>query len=154
MTSRPSDISTPGELLGSSLDAYLRWPIVRFVIIPVGLRKLKASDESTTTSELLVQASESFLIFYSSVVNGKLWCPDCQDVEELVKRTFEPEDAPPALIVYVGDRNTWKSPSNVFRKAPWSLSSIPTIIKMKDGKEEARLVESEISSKLESFIKE
>ncbi|KAK7465468.1 hypothetical protein VKT23_005445 [Stygiomarasmius scandens] len=99
------------------------------------------------------QASESFLVFYSSVVDGKLWCPDCQDVEEIVKKTFEPEDAPSAVIVYVGDRNTWKSPSNSFRKAPWSLSSIPTIVKMRDGKEEARLVEGEILNQLEGFVK-
>jgi len=94
-----------------------------------------------------------FLIFYSSHdENGKLWCPDCVAVEELVQATFAPEDAPTASIVYVGQRHEWKSPSNVFRGEPWRIQSIPTIIRVRNSKEDARLVDTEIKDQLTLFI--
>ncbi|TFK41829.1 hypothetical protein BDQ12DRAFT_677228 [Crucibulum laeve] len=101
----------------------------------------------------LKRVPEQFLVFYSSIVDGKLWCPDCVAIEELVKTTFGP-DGPSALIVYVGDRSQWKSPSNIYRGEPWKLTSVPTIIKLKDGKEEARLVDDEIAPRLAAFVKE
>jgi len=48
----------------------------------------------------------------------------------------------------------WKSPSNPFRKDPWHLVSIPTIVKVEDGKEVGRLVDKEISGNLASFARE
>lgn len=97
---------------------------------------------------------EQFVIFYSSVVDGKLWCPDCRDVQEQVQKTFETSDGPSALIVYVGDKTEWKSPSNIFRGEPWNLSSIPTIVRLHNGVEDARLVERDISRYLASLIVE
>jgi len=98
-------------------------------------------------------ASEEYLIFYSSIVNGRLWCPDCNAVDGLVKSTFSSEDAPSALIIYVGDRPTWKSPSNVFRGEPFKIQSVPTILKIQNGKEVGRLVDSEITPGLANFIR-
>jgi len=101
----------------------------------------------------LKDAPERFLIFYSSVIDGKLWCPDCRDIQEEVQKTFEASDGPSALIVYVGDKPDWKSPSNIFRGEPWRLSSIPTIIKLQNGVENGRLVEKAISGDLASFVR-
>jgi len=98
-------------------------------------------------------ASEEYLIFYSSIVNGRLWCPDCNAVDGLVKSTFSSEDAPSALIIYVGDRPTWKSPSNVFRGEPFKIQSVPTILKIQNGKEVGRLVDNEITPGLANFIR-
>ncbi|KAH9964260.1 hypothetical protein BC827DRAFT_1190086 [Russula dissimulans] len=76
---------------------------------------------------------ESFVIFYASRDDsGKIWCPDCRDVEDLIARTFEPTDGPSGLIIYVGQRAEWKTDKNVFRSAPWGIRSIPTIVKVKD----------------------
>ncbi|RDB28790.1 hypothetical protein Hypma_015891 [Hypsizygus marmoreus] len=58
------------------------------------------------------------------------------------------------VIVYVGDRPAWKTPLNVFRADPWKLTDIPTIIKLRDGVEESRLVEKDIAGGLAAFIKE
>ncbi|TFK56853.1 hypothetical protein OE88DRAFT_1730294 [Heliocybe sulcata] len=100
----------------------------------------------------LNESPEEFLIFYSSRdEEGKMWCPDCRAVENIIKATFDKEDGPTGLIVYVGQKPEWKSPSNRFRGAPWSVNAIPTIIKRLRGKEVGRLVESEIEEQLSSF---
>ncbi|KAF9055842.1 hypothetical protein BJ165DRAFT_1521811 [Panaeolus papilionaceus] len=97
---------------------------------------------------------ERFVIFYSSIVDGKLWCPDCVAVDNLVKEVFS-EDGPAALIVYVGDRTQWRTPSNVYRNAPWHISNIPTIVKQEGGHEVARLSDDrEILQKLRAFVLE
>jgi len=101
----------------------------------------------------LLDQPERFFIFYSSVVEGKLWCPDCVVVDDLLQQTFSSADSPDALIIYVGDRPTWKASSNAFRSDPWKVSDIPTIIKVQNGKEVARLVDTEIAEKLVEFIK-
>ncbi|KAG8936346.1 hypothetical protein FRC02_002939 [Tulasnella sp. 418] len=97
---------------------------------------------------------ETFLIFYSSIVDGKLWCPDCRDVEQSVKDIFEGNDDINGVIVYVGDRTTWRDPANRFRQE-WKISSVPTLIRLTaHGTEESRLVESEVKdrTKLEKFV--
>ncbi|KAG6837324.1 hypothetical protein H0H93_011419 [Arthromyces matolae] len=82
-------------------------------------------------------ASEDYLIFYSSI--------DCRKVEGLISQTFSGANAPSALIVYVGDRPQWKANDNPFRRT-WKLTGVPTIIRLKDGAEIARLVEDEIQA--------
>ncbi|KAF9567776.1 hypothetical protein CPC08DRAFT_519164 [Agrocybe pediades] len=97
---------------------------------------------------------EDFIIFYSSVVDGQMWCPDCRAVDHLVQQVFS-DDGPDALIVYVGDRGQWKTPSNIYRQAPWHVTGVPTIVRQKEGKEVGRLSdETEILEKLASFVKD
>jgi len=98
---------------------------------------------------------ENFVIFYSSRdESGRMWCPDCRDVEDLVTRTFSQPDGPSGLIIYVGQRPEWKREANVFRSAPWRIQSIPTIVKLKDAVESGRLVEDEIINDLAAFAEE
>ncbi|PCH34208.1 hypothetical protein WOLCODRAFT_160690 [Wolfiporia cocos MD-104 SS10] len=94
---------------------------------------------------------DDFLIFYASRDDtGKLWCPDCAAVDGLLQQKFGPGNGPSGLIVYVGQRAEWKSPSNPFRAEPWKVESIPTIIRVRDG---ARLVDKEIQAhSLSSFL--
>ncbi|KZT08663.1 uncharacterized protein LAESUDRAFT_648851 [Laetiporus sulphureus 93-53] len=95
---------------------------------------------------------EDFLIFWASRdETGKPWCPDCIAVDNIIQNTFQPPTGPSALLVYVGQRPEWKSPSNPFRGEPWQVESIPTIIRLRDG---ARLVEKEIEHSLASFLKD
>ncbi|KAF8899089.1 hypothetical protein BD779DRAFT_1486964 [Infundibulicybe gibba] len=93
---------------------------------------LNYADAGSIDPFHLQSVPEDFLIFYSSVVDGKLWCPDCVEVEDIVQQTFNNTDGPSALIVYVGDRKQWKTPDNVFRGEPWKVQSVPTIIKVKN----------------------
>ncbi|KAH8990133.1 hypothetical protein EDB86DRAFT_1795908 [Lactarius hatsudake] len=95
----------------------------------------------------------SFVIFYASRDDdGKMWCPDCRNVEEIIERTFAPADGPTGLIVYVGQRIEWKTGANFFRAAPWRIRSIPTVVKLQDAKEAGRLVEGQIASDLLTFV--
>ncbi|KIM47477.1 hypothetical protein M413DRAFT_439137 [Hebeloma cylindrosporum] len=100
----------------------------------------------------LKNVPEEFVIFYSSIIDGEMWCPDCRLVEKLVKETF-PEQGPEALIVYVGNKPQWKNPLNIYRQEPWKVTSVPTIVRLKDGKELGRLSnEVEILEKLTEFV--
>jgi len=105
-------------------------------------------------SELHVPDTDTFLIFYSSRdEDGKLWCPDCVAVDGLVQEKFSPADGPSGLIVHVGQRDEWKTPSNTFRGEPWKIQYIPTIIRIRDGKDDVRLVDSdEIIVRLGSIL--
>jgi len=97
--------------------------------------------------------NEKFVIFYASRdESGRMWCPDCRDVEDITARTFAPADGPSGLIIYVGQRPEWKTERNKFRSAPWRIESIPTIVKLKDGAEVGRLVEGEIISNLTAMV--
>ncbi|KAF5385327.1 hypothetical protein D9615_001194 [Tricholomella constricta] len=114
--------------------------------------------EGLVDPQALKNVPEQYLIFYSSIVDGRSWCPvpissDCRDVEDLVRQTFGADESPSALIVYVGDRTEWKSPSSIFRAEPWNLTDIPTIIRLRNGAEEARLVEKDIAGGLAEFVK-
>jgi len=112
------------------------------------LRVLETIEPSS-----LNEVEENYLIFYSSISDGKLWCPDCIAVDATVQKIFGP-DGPTALIVYVGQKAEWKSPNNPFRGEPWNIQSIPTIIKLDHSEETARLVESEINGCLASFVQD
>jgi len=96
---------------------------------------------------------QSFVIFYASRDDdGKMWCPDCRIVEDLIERTFAPADSPSGLIVYVGQRIEWKTEANFFRAAPWHIRSIPTVVKLQGAKEVGRLVEDQIVGDLPTFV--
>ncbi|KAL4069841.1 hypothetical protein V8B97DRAFT_642292 [Scleroderma yunnanense] len=81
-------------------------------------------------TESLKNGSNQFIIFFSSRVDGTLWCGDCAAVEELVNETFRPEDGQQGILVYVGLKVEWKSADSIFRGEPWNLTAIPTIIKL------------------------
>ncbi|KAK0466354.1 uncharacterized protein EV420DRAFT_1511202 [Desarmillaria tabescens] len=100
-----------------------------------------ADDTFTGSTPKPEEIKHDYLIFYSSII-----------VDGLIKDTFGSDQSPSALIIYVGDRPTWKTPANEFRGDPWKIESIPTIVKLKDGIEASRLVDSEISAGLQEFI--
>lgn len=112
---------------------------------------LSTRQEDTDLLSLRQAPGLKFLVFYSSIVDGQLWCPDCRRVEQLVNDKLLNSDLD-AVIIYVGDRHEWKTSSNVYRKEPWKVSSIPTIIRLRDGTEEGRLVDEDIEGGLVDFI--
>ncbi|KAI0275137.1 hypothetical protein BC834DRAFT_851316 [Gloeopeniophorella convolvens] len=110
-----------------------------------------AADPSALTS--WADIKENFVIFYSSRdENGRMWCPDCRDVEGAVERAFAPVDGPSGLIIYVGQKAEWKTEANAFRAEPWRVESVPTIVKLRDAVEAGRLVDDEIAHGLSGFV--
>ncbi|KAF9245863.1 hypothetical protein BU15DRAFT_70924 [Melanogaster broomeanus] len=104
-----------------------------------------------------LSAKEEILIFFSSRApeTNLLWCPDCVAVEKMIIDTFSSEKGPSAVLVYVGQKSEWKTLDNIFRKEPWKVTAIPTIIKLNSVREEiGRLVDGQnvISEELSSFI--
>lgn len=111
--------------------------------------------ELSFDAELLKNRTSRFIVFFSSRVDGRLWCPDCVAVEGLVDNTFRSEHSLHGVLVYVGQRAEWKSENCIFRRKPWCIITIPTIVKLdKDGNEVDRLVENDLQDpiKFASFI--
>ncbi|ORY34598.1 hypothetical protein BCR39DRAFT_513556 [Naematelia encephala] len=98
--------------------------------------------------------AQTYLVFYSSVVDGRMWCPDCRNVEQVVKDAFDGPDKPKAIIHWVGTSSEWKTETNPAR-VDWNVQTIPTILRIENGKETARLVENDIleEGRLASFIR-
>ncbi|KAJ9125360.1 hypothetical protein QFC22_000320 [Naganishia vaughanmartiniae] len=96
-----------------------------------------------------------FLVFYSAITpsTGQMWCPDCRDVESAVKTTFDGPDKPKAVIIWL-EREEWRKRDNEAR-VKWNVQNLPTILRLQDGKETGRLVESEIlnSAKLQGLVR-
>jgi len=107
--------------------------------------------ESRTKPQSWEDIGEQFVIFYASKGDdGIMWCPDCRAVKEIVEETFDKEDAPSALIIYVGQKLEWKSPKNEWRLQPWDIQVIPTIVRLRDGE---RLVDQgPIKDSLKTFV--
>lgn len=98
---------------------------------------------------------DQFVIFYSSITteDGQMWCADCRAVEDLVRNTFS-DEGPAALVIYVGDRIQWKSPSNIYRQEPWKITNVPTIVRLREGQDVGRLAsDSDIIEGLSEFVK-
>ncbi|KAF7966220.1 hypothetical protein HWV62_39485 [Athelia sp. TMB] len=91
----------------------------------------------------LDEISEEFLVFYSSITDGQLWCPDCRDIDPIVQSTFD-ANGPSALIVYVGQKSEWKRPAeNIYRTEPWNITGVPTILKLE------KITQGKITDRLE-----
>lgn len=112
------------------------------------------ADTSMADDSQAILSKHPFVIFYSSEVDGKMWCPDCVAVDPLIQEIFSGSETPAALLVYVGDRAQWKSRDNKYRQAPYNVTGVPTIVKTKEGHPTERLVESQIQKdRLLEFVK-
>lgn len=79
--------------------------------------------------------------------DGTDWCPDCVAAKPHYE-TIEAEAKKanlPFYIFYCGDRPTWKSPDNKYRKHKLvKLTSVPTLALFDGKKVTRRLVEGEL----------
>ncbi|KAG9245075.1 hypothetical protein BJ878DRAFT_503142 [Calycina marina] len=96
-----------------------------------------------------------YIIFLASLLNRTSWCPDCRVVEPLIDRYFQGngEAVRNARVIYVGDRATWKDPTNKWRQEPFYISGVPTILKVVGEKWE-RLYDDDVvnEAKLKAFL--
>jgi len=100
---------------------------------------------------LSAPVGDALVLFFGNLdASGRSWCPDCRNIEDTVQTQLA---RPGSYIVYVGDRAQWKTPDNRYRK-DWSVTGIPTLVSVKDGKEVGRLEdELEDAEKVAAFVK-
>ncbi|KAF8847756.1 hypothetical protein BDZ45DRAFT_606958 [Acephala macrosclerotiorum] len=95
----------------------------------------------------------SFLVVYASLTNGRSWCGDCRNAESFVDSKFA-SGVDEVKVVYAGQRDEWRKADNPWRQAPFSVTNLPTLLKVtSDGKWE-RLVEGDVYNqrKLDTFV--
>ncbi|CAD6581237.1 MAG: Meiotic Sister-Chromatid recombination aldehyde dehydrogenase, partial [Tremellales sp. Tagirdzhanova-0007] len=95
----------------------------------------------------------TFLVFYASVVDGQMWCPDCRNTESTVREAFDSPSKPKAIIYWVGTKTEWRTSTNKAR-TDWDVQAVPTILRIEGGKEMSRLVDDEIldTGRMEAFL--
>ncbi|EGG07685.1 uncharacterized protein MELLADRAFT_105742 [Melampsora larici-populina 98AG31] len=127
--------------------------------------KTKTFDQ-TQSKELInhlsTTKSNQIIIFYSSHDSntGQMWCGDCVELQSNLINVFENEKyqalQDQLVYVYVGERDQWRSSDNVFRQSPWSITNLPTILKVLPGEKplnerisplDSRLVEDEANNR-------
>ncbi|WWC95467.1 hypothetical protein V866_002331 [Kwoniella sp. B9012] len=82
-----------------------------------------------------------YLIFYSDVEGGRMWCPHCRDVEGIVKSAFTGNSKPNGVITYIGPYSGWKNVPTHPARIKYGVRSVPTIIKLDDNGKELDRVE-------------
>ncbi|WWC65930.1 uncharacterized protein I303_108552 [Kwoniella dejecticola CBS 10117] len=111
-------------------------------------------------SEALLKTSHddpkaTYLIFYSDVEGGKMWCPHCRDVEGLLRSNFEGKSKPHGVITYIGPYSGWKNVPTHPARIKYGVRTVPAIIKFDStGKELDRVDKSGIldSARFEEFL--
>nr|XP_031857971.1 uncharacterized protein CI109_006594 [Kwoniella shandongensis]KAA5525043.1 hypothetical protein CI109_006594 [Kwoniella shandongensis] len=95
-----------------------------------------------------------FLIFFSNVENGQMWCPHCRDVKGIVNSAFEGRSKPKGVITYIGSFAQWKNVPSHPARLKYGVKFVPTIIKLENGKETARVEKPGIlnTEQFESFL--
>ncbi|WVR07968.1 hypothetical protein IAU60_005011 [Kwoniella sp. DSM 27419] len=96
----------------------------------------------------------TFLIFYSSIEHGQMWCPHCRDVQGLVKAAFTGANKPNGIIAYIGNFAGWKNVPSHPARLRFQVRFVPTIIKLRNGKEVDRVEKSGIldTETFEAFL--
>ncbi|TVY25727.1 Thioredoxin-like protein [Lachnellula hyalina] len=116
---------------------------------------LQVSTESPSAIAQSLDSTSSqpsFLVVYASHVNGRSWCGDCRDAEPLVDAKFA-DRGEVVKVVYAGQQDEWRKAENPWKQAPFSVTNLPTIIKVTGNKWE-RLVEEDVynQKKLDAFV--
>ncbi|KAH7050191.1 hypothetical protein B0J12DRAFT_663499 [Macrophomina phaseolina] len=121
-------------------------PLTTSTASPHDLAKTLESDAAATGT--------GFLVVYASHVDGQSWCGDCRAAEPVVEKKFGDKFGERAWVVFAGDKAEWRTPENVWRKKPFEITHLPTLVKVTaEGKWE-KLVEGDVYNqrKLDAFV--
>ncbi|KAL7945049.1 hypothetical protein V8C42DRAFT_345461 [Trichoderma barbatum] len=97
-------------------------------------------------------ADTHYVVYFAS--GEPSWCPDCRNALPALQSVFGGDSAPSATLILAGSREEWRTPSNKWRSAPYNIDCLPTIVRVENGKEVARLgdVEGQQESALRKLI--
>lgn len=125
----------------------------------VKVSELNSWSEYSAAVERSRKQSPSKIIAYfygnEDPTTKKSWCPDCVLAAPVVKDGLKGASVDVEILkVAVGEREVWKSPSNIFR-LKLKLSCIPTLLKLVEGKEVGRLEDMDCASpdKVSEFVR-
>ncbi|OQV18564.1 hypothetical protein BV898_07390 [Hypsibius exemplaris] len=115
------------------------------------------AEYTAAAEECQVRVPKYFSYFYGNEdpTTKKSWCPDCVASDPVVSAALKQAPADMEVIrVAVGERAAWKDQGNNYRKE-LHIKGIPTLVRFVDGKEVARLEDSECAAreKVDSFFK-
>ncbi|EPE27684.1 Thioredoxin-like protein [Glarea lozoyensis ATCC 20868] len=114
------------------------------------------TPHSLSTSLSKTPEDTKYIIFYASInpSTGKSWCGDCRDAEPLIERRFA-EEGRDVEVVFVGVKTVWRDPENVWKKKPFAVEKLPTLLKITGDKWD-KLVEADVydQAKLDAFLKD
>ncbi|QDS72533.1 hypothetical protein FKW77_000319 [Venturia effusa] len=95
---------------------------------------LPVSTDSPTDLIAFLEAEPhpKYLVVYASPrpADGLSWCGDCRRAEPLISEKLVGEREGRVRVVLAGDEGEWRSPTNPYRKSPFLITALPTIIKV------------------------
>ncbi|KAL1614738.1 hypothetical protein SLS54_009495 [Diplodia seriata] len=117
----------------------------------------------TLQASAAASGASSFVAVYASHVDmeesgqkkRRSWCGDCVAAEPLVERKFgDKYGEEKCWVVWVGDKAEWRTPENVWRKAPFEVTHLPTLVKVTPEGKWEKLVEGDVYNqrKLDAFV--
>lgn len=108
----------------------------------------------TLEKELEATGSSSFAVIYASHVDGQSWCGDCRAAEPIVEKKFGGKYGEKIWVVYAGDKVEWRAPDNPWRKEPFKITHLPTLVKFTPEEKWEKLVETDVynQKKLDAFV--
>ncbi|SCV71556.1 BQ2448_3144 [Microbotryum intermedium] len=85
-------------------------------------------DAASVLASLPRDSERHMLVFLAShEERGRPWCRDCEAAEPLIVKYLDERNS---TVIWVGSREEWMKPDNVWRQAPWNVQRIPTLIKV------------------------
>jgi thiol-disulfide isomerase/thioredoxin len=79
-----------------------------------------------------------------SIETGKSWCPDCTAADPIIEEALSSSSENFILLKCPVDRATYKARDHYYQKLPLvSLTCVPTLLKVSNGKCIARLNDSQ-----------
>ncbi|CAI5445244.1 unnamed protein product [Caenorhabditis angaria] len=84
-----------------------------------------------------------------SLITGQSWCPDCVVADPIIEKVINSQEIQSLdvhfIIVFVGNREVWKSPDSPFRTDPkLKLTCIPTLLEV--NQKAKRLLDSQVAN--------
>ncbi|SCZ89157.1 BZ3500_MvSof-1268-A1-R1_Chr1-1g00995 [Microbotryum saponariae] len=85
-------------------------------------------DAASVLASLPLDSKRHMLVFLAShEERGRPWCRDCEAAEPLIVKYLDEKNS---TVIWVGSREEWTKPDNVWRQKPWNVQRVPTLIKI------------------------
>ncbi|OJD34262.1 thioredoxin-like protein 5 [Diplodia corticola] len=130
---------------------------------PSALAQQLQRDAAASGASSFAAVYASHVVVQDGADGGQLkrsWCGDCVAAEPMVERKFggsssdDGDGGKKCWVVWVGDKDEWRTPENVWRKAPFGITHLPTLVKVTPEGKWEKLVEGDVynQKKLDAFV--